>query len=174
VPMTTRLPSGELVPTADRIWADPAQDDCGGAGVYSSPSDYLKILTSLLCDDGKLLTSDSVDELFKLQLPDAKYLKEVLADPESNRSMSGGLPFGTDVNYGLGGLIIMEDIPTGRREGAIAWNGLPNLFWWIDRKEGLCGLYASQVIPEADVESINLNRDFETKMYRLAQAKPLL
>ena len=40
-----------------------------------------------------------------------------------------------------------EDAPTGRPAGALGWAGLANLFYWIDRKNGFGGFWATQILP---------------------------
>src|SRR3954447_24956278 len=40
-----------------------------------------------------------------------------------------------------------EPAPTGRPAGALGWAGLPNLFYWIDRQNGIGGFWATQVSP---------------------------
>jgi len=43
-------------------------DDSGGAGGYGSMVDWSKIIHSLVSNDGRLLTSKMVDEIFRPQL----------------------------------------------------------------------------------------------------------
>ena len=43
-----------------------------------------------------------------------------------------------------------EDAPTGRPAGALGWAGLANLFYWIDRKNGIGGFWATQILPFGD------------------------
>ena len=40
-----------------------------------------------------------------------------------------------------------EEAPTGRPAGALGWAGLANLFYWIDRRNGLGGYWATQILP---------------------------
>ena len=40
---------------------------------------------------------------------------------------------------------------------------------WADRKAGLTGLYASQVLPPGDAKSAHLTRQFEQGMYAALQ-----
>jgi CubicO group peptidase (beta-lactamase class C family) len=133
--MSVRLPSGELTSLAalgQKMLANPAKDDLGGAGAYSSASEYLKVLASILRNDGVLVKSESVDEMFTPQLNDiqkAAYTNLVNSAPERNDELTGGIQLGTDVTWGLGGVIIQEDIADGRRKGSMYWSGLPNLHW---------------------------------------------
>jgi methyl acetate hydrolase len=43
---------------------------------------------------------------------------------------------------------------------------MANLFYWIDRKNGIGGVWATQTLPFADPFSINAYLDFETAAYR--------
>ncbi len=58
-----------------------------------------------------------------------------------------------------------EVAPTGRAAGALAWAGLANLYYWIDRQSGVGGLWATQIFPFADPASIGGYLDFETAVY---------
>jgi methyl acetate hydrolase len=58
-----------------------------------------------------------------------------------------------------------EEAPTGRPAGAIGWAGLVNTFFWIDRKSGLGGYWATQILPFADPVSFTGYMDFETATY---------
>ena len=44
--------------------------------------------------------------------------------------------------------------PTGRPAGALAWAGLANLYYWIDRANGVGGYWATQIFPFADPTSV--------------------
>ncbi|KZP22318.1 hypothetical protein FIBSPDRAFT_890437 [Athelia psychrophila] len=135
----------------DRVMAH--IDGLGGGGVYGSPVEYLRVLGSLLRDDGKLLQSASVDELFRPQL--------------SKAIPAGNIPVGTDASWGLGGMTTLEDVDGRRRKGSVAWGGLPNLFWWMDRETGVVGVYASQIVPPRDAQSKELFEAFERHVYKM-------
>ena len=63
-------------------------------------------------------------------------------------------------------MINEETAPTGRPAGALGWAGLTNLFYWIDRQNGIGGFWATQVLPFVDPTSITGYLDFETAVYR--------
>lgn len=54
----------KLVPGTP-FWLDGVKDDFGGGGLYSVVSDYMKVLTSILRNDGMLLGRGSVEKMFK-------------------------------------------------------------------------------------------------------------
>ena len=59
-----------------------------------------------------------------------------------------------------------EGAPTGRPAGSLDWAGLPILFYWIDRRNGVGGFWATQVFPFADPTSFTGYMDFETAVYQ--------
>ena len=72
---------------------------------------------------------------------------------------------GMPKSWALTFMINDEDAPTGRPAGALAWAGLPNLYYWIDRKNGIGGFWATQVFPFADPTSVGGYLEFETAVY---------
>ena len=64
-----------------------------------------------------------------------------------------------------------EEAPTGRPAGALGWAGLANLFYWIDRKNGFGGFWATQILPFGD--PVVLHRLHRSRV-RLLQLAPRL
>ena len=58
-----------------------------------------------------------------------------------------------------------EPLPTGRSAGSLAWAGLANAYYWIDPARGVGGVYATQILPFADVKAWPLYLDFEKGVY---------
>ena len=56
--------------------------------------------------------------------------------------------------------------PSGRPAGALAWAGLANLFFRIDRQDGVGGIWATQIFPFADPTSVAGFVEFETAVYQ--------
>ena len=129
VDMSARLPTGQLVPLPTPVYPSPAEDDLGGVGSYSTAPDYMKLLTSLLSKDGKLLKDSTIDEMFRPQLLNPKYMEEAIAAPENRKLLAGNIPPGLKMDYGLSGMINLEPMATGRQPGSMQWGGMPNLFW---------------------------------------------
>jgi hypothetical protein len=48
----------------------------------------------------------------------------------------------------------------------LAWAGLANTYFWIDRSKRVCGVFLSQVLPFYDHTAIDLLTKFETEVYR--------
>lgn len=133
----------------------------GGAGCYGSANDYVKLLASLLRNDGKVLKPETVRMMFSPQLKDPKHLRAVHSNPLSY-GLAGNIPIGTLVDFGFGGILNGERIEkTGRSAGSMQWGGLPNLFWWINPGDGVCGCYWGQLLPSGDPQSFQLYEGFE-------------
>lgn len=133
VEMSTRVPeSGLLIPDAINFLPDSMRVGSGGAGLYATASEYLKVLTSILRDDGKLVTSATVAEMFKAQISPASqatWLK-ILENPLANAAMTGNTATTTEFTWGIGGKLSIQDMPDGRRKkGSLSWGGIPNLYW---------------------------------------------
>jgi methyl acetate hydrolase len=72
---------------------------------------------------------------------------------------------GLPKSWGLSFMINDEDAPTGRAAGSLAWCGLANLYFWIDRRSGIGGFWATQIVPLIDPTSFDGYLDFETAAY---------
>ena len=90
----------------------------------------MKILHSLLSDDGKLMKSSTLDKMFQAHLSEvSRYSSmEVQKDPDLNNQL-GGVPLGTKKDWCLAELLVMEDLDGQARKGSITWGGLPDLTW---------------------------------------------
>jgi hypothetical protein len=142
-------------------------DDNGGAGSYGSVTDYIKVPRSIIANDGNLLGSSMIEELFEPQLngSDKEFVAELRKIKELNDILALSAPETTKTDHALGGMVVVEDVEGRRRNGTMFWSGLPNVYWWADRKGGLCGIYASQLTPTADPHSLGLFAKFEAEMY---------
>ena len=72
---------------------------------------------------------------------------------------------GLDKQWGLSFMINNAPAPTGRSAGSLAWAGLANTYYWIDPVRAIGGVYATQVLPFADVKSLPLYYAFEKAAY---------
>ncbi len=159
--------------TDEEIYENPTVNEFGGHGAIGSGAEYIKILVSILKDDGILLQSETIDEMFTAQLSESSRaaFKEYCELPYSI-DMFSSLPLGTNVDYGLGGQLVMDDFEYGKKKGTLSWSGLPNLLWTIDREAGLACFYGSNICPWGDFQSAEIQRLFEKEMYkRLAEAR---
>lgn len=125
VDITARVPeTGVLVHTDQIIVPDPAKDALGGGGLYGDAGSYMKLLASILKDDGKLLKNASVAQMFQPQLSEAS--KESFMQKPRSSSIDPDTP----LSWGFGGVYNFADFKDDRRKkGSLAWGGMPNLLW---------------------------------------------
>ena len=116
-------PNAPLVWTADTVWSLGMKDDSGGAGGYGTAVDYQKILHSITAGDGKLLGEEMCDELFRPQLSTSsrRHLMALLKIKEVNQIQAPSLPMGLQLDYALGGMIVLDDVDGRRRKGSMYW-----------------------------------------------------
>ena len=142
--------------------------------MFSCASDYIKVLSAILKNDGILLKPSSIDTLFSPNLSPASrtaFNNVLFASYPSNENgemnliFTGGMTQYADLNYALGGYIVQKDVEGRRKKGSMAWGGMPNLFWVLDRESGLALFYASQLMPPGDKQSCEIFQKFEEAVY---------
>ncbi|KAE8341630.1 hypothetical protein BDV24DRAFT_151031 [Aspergillus arachidicola] len=158
---TKSLKSGPI------ILKQPAQDDLGGIGLFSTPMDFVKLLSALLGGGYPLLTQESVNVLLQPQLTDAS--REAMPRPLGSqmRRVLGIKDAGDaqQADHSLAGTVTLRDIAGRRRAGTVNWSGLPNLHWWIDRQTGIAATLFTQVMPLGDAAVTSLLIDLEESLY---------
>lgn len=167
--------AGELPPQK-------AKDDLGGAGIRCSPRDYMKVMETLLRNDGRLLKKETArDYLFRPQLIDGglgvhlrRSLQAYFASAPAARMISGGIPTPSmpdkddskdefEFNHSLAGALSRRK---GTEEWALHWGGAPNIQWFIDPAAGVAGLFATQTVPPADPLLLDLAWTYRQEVIR--------
>jgi CubicO group peptidase (beta-lactamase class C family) len=122
---TAKDPNAKLVYTEKTVWDMETATFHGGAGGYGSPLDYQKMLHSICADDGQLLKSETIIEMFKPQLTEKARSKmnELNAIPEMNQAY-GGTPKEVRLDWGIGGMMTLDECP-GQSAGTMVWGGYP-------------------------------------------------
>jgi CubicO group peptidase (beta-lactamase class C family) len=129
-----------------------------GAGCFAQPSEYTKIIATLLNNGtdpvtkNQILKPETVNEMFKNQIehfPNFGRAGIPAAKPEYTNALPDLYPQGDDTpqGWGLTFMLTMKEGQTGRGRNTGHWAGLPNLFWWADREKGVGGIVASQIVP---------------------------
>jgi methyl acetate hydrolase len=166
--MHQRDPDGSLRALPDFELPPEPEVHMGGHGLYSTVGDYCRFIRMWLNDgegdNGRVLKRETVREAVQNGLGDKKIkmLPGVIAWLSNDAEFFPGMP----KSWALTFMINDVEAPTGRPAGALGWAGLPNLFYWIDRKNGIGGFWATQVFPFADPTSFGGYMDFETAVYR--------
>ena len=163
---------GSLTPLDLELPADP-EIHMGGHGLYGTVGDYMKFIRMWLNDgrgaDGQVLKPETVAMAEKNGLGD----KKIHMLPGVIASLSNDAEFfpGQSKSWALSFMVNDEKAPTGRPAGALGWAGLANSFFWIDRRNGYGGYWATQILPFADAVSFGGYMKFETALYNSLGAR---
>ena len=158
---------GALQPLDLELTQEP-ELEMGGGGLYSTAGDYAKFVRMILNrgtgERGRVLKPETVDLMSRNAMGD----KRVVKLPSAIPPLSNDAEFfpGSSKSWGLSFMINDDTAPTGRSAGSLAWAGLANTFYWIDRTKGVGGVYLTPILPFADVKSAPLYLAFETAVYR--------
>jgi CubicO group peptidase (beta-lactamase class C family) len=179
--MTSRpSPDGPLIHGSDpgsalsHMPLDP-KDEFGGAGLFGTAADFLKLLKSIQRDDGQLLKSETIDLMFQpsISTSSTAALRDTLSIDAYATIMAPGEPLvgtpgGGEWSHGLGGLLGLteKEDGSGLKAPWMQWGGAPNLKWWIDRKGGSCGIFATQLLPAGEKKHQVLWTLFQNEMAR--------
>ncbi|HEU4369946.1 MAG TPA: serine hydrolase domain-containing protein [Methylomirabilota bacterium] len=140
----------------------------GGGGLYGTAGDYLAF-TQMLAQGGTLdgaqvLQRDTVELMAQSHIgPLELGVMRTVAPPLSNDIE--WLP-GVAKKWGLSFLINTQPVPGRRSAGSLAWAGLANTYFWIDRTRRVSGVFLSQLLPFYDHTAVDLYTKFETEVYR--------
>jgi methyl acetate hydrolase len=164
-----RSEDGELTALKDFELPQPPELDMAGHGLYSTALDYMHFIRMWLNDgmgpNGRVLRKETVEMAARNGLQGDMKIKGL---PAVNPALTNYAEFfpGMPKTWALTFMINDEEAPTGRPAGALAWAGLANLYYWIDRQNGVGGFWATQIFPFADPASVGGYIDFETAVYQ--------
>ncbi|WP_030160552.1 serine hydrolase [Glycomyces sp. NRRL B-16210] len=165
--MHLRTPDGGIAPL-DTGPPPPPEIDAGGHGLYGTVGDYLAFIRMWLNDGmgdrGRVLRPETVREAVRPHLPDGV---KVTALRSAIPWVSNDVEFfpGIGKSWSLAFMVNEETAPTGRSAGAQGWAGLANLYYWIDREQGIGGYWATQLLPFMDAASYGGYLEFERVAY---------
>jgi methyl acetate hydrolase len=161
-----RLPDGLLAP----IKLEPPENpefEMGGGGLHGTMVDYARFIQMILNDgelDGtRVLSPETVSVMSQNHIGDLRVEKLTTAMPQ----LSNDAEFfpGDPKSWGLTFQINELPGPTGRPAGTLMWAGLANSYFWIDRLNGIGGVYLSQILPFSDTMSMELFFEVERTVY---------
>ncbi len=164
--MHQRQSDGSLAPTDFQL-PEP-EVDMGGHGLLSTVPDYLRFIRMWLNDGAsetgeQVLRPETVDFAITNKLDDlkVKMLPGVIPALSNDAEFFPGMPKSWAYTF----MINDEDAPTGRPAGSLAWAGLANLYYWIDRHNNIGGFWGTQIFPFADPGSVGPYLEMETAVY---------
>ena len=162
-----RSADGALAPIAFGLPEEP-EFHMGGGGLYGTAGDYLAFAQTIMqggaSKGGQLLRRGTVDLMAQNHIGalEVGTLKSAMSGLSNDVELFPGM----SKKWGLSFLINMRDAPTGRAAGSLAWAGLANTYFWIDRTKRVCGVFLSQLFPFYDTTAIELLGTFEREVYR--------
>ncbi|ODS91428.1 MAG: 1,4-butanediol diacrylate esterase [Comamonas sp. SCN 65-56] len=179
---------GSLIPLDGVTLPQEPELHMGGHGLYGTATDYVKFIRMWL-NDGRsdsgeqILRPETVEMASRNHLPKGMHIKMLPGVgatntaksilPVSKPRLSNDAEFfpGMPKTWALTFMINEEPAPTGRPAGSLAWAGLANLYYWIDRKNGVGGYWATQIFPFADPTSVAGFLEMERATYQYAKLR---
>jgi CubicO group peptidase (beta-lactamase class C family) len=140
----------------------------GGGGLYGTAGDYLAF-AQMIMNGGthkgaQVLRRETVDLMSQNHIGALEIPAMKTAIPPLSNDVE--LMPGIGKKWGLSFLINTQPLPTGRSAGSLAWAGLANTYFWIDRTKKVCGVFLSQLLPFYDHTATDLFGKFETEVYQ--------
>ena len=164
--MHQREAGGVLTPLDSESPADP-EVYMGGGTLSGTAGDYLRFLRMWLRDGAgegaRVLRAETVAMAAGNGLGELKIKRLPSFDPALTHEVEF-FP-GQSKSWALSFMINDEQAPTGRPAGSLGWAGLGNLYYWLDRKNGVAGVWATHIFPFMDPTSVDGFLAFETALY---------
>ena len=158
---------GALAPIEFGLPEDP-EFLMGGGGLYGTAGDYLTFARMIMQDGSfkgvQVLRPETVALMSQNHIGPIEVGVFKTAMPTLSHDIE--LFPGMSKKWGLSFLINTQPAPTGRSAGSLAWAGLANTYFWIDRAKRVCGVFLSQLLPFYDPAAIDVFGKFETEVYR--------
>jgi CubicO group peptidase (beta-lactamase class C family) len=141
----------------------------GGGGLYGTVPDYLHF-TQMILNRGRAASGTQILKPETIALMSRNHIGalEVQTLKKAMPALTNDANFfpGMVQKWGLSFLINTEMSPQGRSAGSLSWAGLANTYYWIDPTTRVTGILATQLFPFADIQALQLFRDFEAAVYR--------
>jgi len=171
--MHSRDVEGVVKPRDHFPCATSAAFHAGGAGLFSSVQDYLKLLNCLL-NNGvssggvRILKTETVDLMFQNSLSEtlSEQLENVICTARPHLSNDCHLLPGVKKAWGLSFLVCLDELPSGRKANSAWWAGIANCYYTVDRTQGIATMIATQILPFADMQVLELWGSAETELYK--------
>tara|TARA_B100001175_G_scaffold309572_1_gene311455 strand:- start:192 stop:1418 length:1227 start_codon:yes stop_codon:yes gene_type:complete len=141
----------------------------GGDGLFSTPSDFTKILECILNfgahKNGKLLKKKTVELMMQNHIGDIILNpKGWYYDPATCCNFNGIMDGSS--KWGLATLIDNTPKIYGRSKGTLVWGGYRNTYFYIDLKSGIAASIYSQHLPFNHPATILLFEKFSEAFYK--------
>ena len=141
----------------------------GGGGLFSTPSDFTKILELILnygaYKDGKLLNKETVELMMQNHIGDISLNPTGWHYDPATCCNFNGIMDGNS-KWGLATLIDNTPKNYGRSKGTLVWGGYRNTYFYIDHKSGIAASIYSQHLPFNHPATISLFEKFSEVFYK--------
>ena len=161
-----RRPDGSLEGQEQPASVDP-KFLSGGGGLYSTAADYLRFTQAVLgggqVAGKRILQPETVASMGQNQIgeltitPFRSLIPEFATD---NAALPGALD-----KFGFGFALNSKAIENGRGANTMAWAGIFNTFFWIDREKNISGVLMTQMSPGLDPGPAKLLEDCDRAVY---------
>lgn len=166
-PMYRRDDNGGLVQLPPRPQTAGEGFYSGGGGVHSTASDYLTFVRALMAGGQlggrRILTAESVAMMGKNQIGDLAIRPFPSFMPQL--ATDGAMLPGALDKFGLGFAVNSATAGTARGVNTMAWAGIYNTFFWIDREKQVAAVLMSHMLPGLDPGPRKLLEDFDRAVY---------
>ncbi|KAH8702249.1 beta-lactamase family protein [Talaromyces proteolyticus] len=154
----------------------------GGCGCFGTITEYCQIIAAILNDGtspkthAQILRPETITEMFTDQIPNLpRYVNEYsdsakpwLANPCGGppiHNSNGNVEDDKTEGWGLTFSLSHTTSPIGRAASSASWEGLPNIFWFADRENGVGGIIAAQILPYGDSKVLQCSAEIEKLIY---------
>jgi methyl acetate hydrolase len=145
----------------------------GGGGLFSTARDYLTLTRALMSGgqlgQARILKTESVTMMGQNQIGDLSIRPFPSVMPElatDNATLVGDLD-----KFGLGFALNSKPSSAGRGTNTLAWAGIFNTFFWIDREKQLSAVLMTQMMPGLDPGPAKLLEEFDRAVYAAGFAR---
>ena len=160
---------GSLLPIDDLAPPDDPKIHMGGHALYGTVPDYMKFIRMWLNDGagpaGRVLRPDTIAWAVKGGLGGSQMVT-LPRGVDRTTSNDAELFPGIAKDWSHSFMADTEPTPTGRPMGSLGWTELANCFFWIDRRNGIGGYWATPIQPFGDPVSFAAFLEFEAAIYR--------
>jgi CubicO group peptidase (beta-lactamase class C family) len=139
----------------------------GGGGLHSTARDYMTFARAIMAGgqlgQAKILSAETVATMGQNQIgeftlrPFASLIPDLATD---NAALAGDLD-----KFGLGFALNSKPSASGRGANTLAWAGIFNTFFWIDREKQVSAVLMTQMLPGLDPGPAKLLEEFDRAVY---------
>ena len=140
----------------------------GDGGLSATASDY-SMFIRLILNDGRAPAGAQLLKPATVKLMAQNHTAPVKVPlmRSTNKLLSEDFPLGAGVDsYALGFQRTETQVSGMRSVGSLAWAGIYNTEFWIDREKGIGGVLLMQFLPFYDAKAIEVLQGFESRVYR--------